>query len=256
MVATDIVTNQLVVSGIPVELVGELLAAYSEARHNHHLGGHRLVAVEGGRFCEAALRVLEHEVKGSYTPLGTQLKIDRLNQELANLPGGSHADSVRLHIPRTIRVIYDIRSRRDAAHLGDGIDPNAQDSSLVISCINWIMAELVRMYHDIDTGEAAVLIDNLVLRTVPVIQNFDGVPRVLRDLPASDTCLLLLYQNGSGPMTIEDLRGAVKPTMRRNLGRTLQRLDNLNHVHVADGMIWITRLGERRVEEERLADDL
>lgn len=44
--------------------------------------------------------------------------------------------------------------------------------------------------------------------------------------------------------------------MRAHLNRTLQRLDGLNYVHMADGQVWITRVGERRVEEERLADDL
>jgi hypothetical protein len=47
------------------------------------------------------------------------------------MPIGSAPDSIRLHIPRTFRVIYDIRNKRDAAHLGDGIDPNLQDSTLV-----------------------------------------------------------------------------------------------------------------------------
>ena len=118
------------------------------------------------------------------------------------------------------------------------------------------MAELVRLHHDIDADATAALIDQLVVRTVPVIQDFDGVPRALRDLPAGDTCLLLLYQYGSMPICVEDLRAAVRPKMRGHLNRTLQRLDDLNYVHLADGKIWITRLGERRVEEEHLAKDL
>jgi hypothetical protein len=35
----------------PDKLVGELLSAYQEAKHNFFLGGLRLSAVEGGRFC-------------------------------------------------------------------------------------------------------------------------------------------------------------------------------------------------------------
>ena len=219
-------------------------------------GGLRLAEVEGGRFCEAAYRILEHTVDGSYTPLGARLDVGKLTQHLANQPARSFGDSVRLHIPRTLRVIYDVRSNRDAAHLGDGIDPNIQDSSLVIACLNWVMAELVRLHHDIDADAAAALIDQLVERTVPVIQNFDGVPRVLRDLPAGDTCLLLLYQHGVTPMPVDDLRAALRPKMRGHFNRTLQRLDDRDYVHMADGKIWITRVGERRVEEERLADDL
>lgn len=252
----DAVKRQLVAGGIPQELVDRLTAAFSEARRNHYLGGLRLAEVEGGRFCEAAYRILEHIVNGSCTPLGRQLDVVKLTQHLANQPAGSFSDSIRLHAPRALRVIYDVRSNRDAAHLGDGIDPNIQDSSLVIACLNWVMAELIRLHHDIDADAAAALIDQLVARTVPVIQEFDGVPRVLRDLPAGDTCLLLLYQHGTKPMPIDELRAAVRPKMRGHLNRTLQRLDDLNYVHMADGEIWITRVGERHVEEERLGENL
>ena len=257
MTATaDAVKCQLVTGGIPQELVDRLTAAFSEARRNHYLGGHRLAEVEGGRFCEAAYRILEYIVDGSYTPLGRQLDVVKLTQHLADQPVGSTSDSIRLHMPRALRVIYDVRSNRDAAHLGDGIDPNIQDSSLVIACLNWVMAELVRLHHRIDADAAAALIDQLVERTVPVIQDFDGVPRVLRNLSAGDTCLLLLFQHGTTPMPIDELRAAVRPKMRGHLNRTLQRLDDLNYVHIADGKIWITRVGERHVEEERLGDDL
>ena len=256
MGTSDVVKDQLRASGLPRVLVDELIEAFSEARRNHHLGGLRLAAVEGGRYCEAAYRILEYIVDGSFSPLGAQLDVVKLSNRLANEPRGSVSDSVRLHIPRALRVIYDIRNSRDAAHLGDGIDPNIQDSSLVIGCLNWTMAELVRLFHGVSANAAAVLIDQLVRRTVPVIQDFDGVPRVLRDLPAGDMCLLLLYQHGLEPMPVDDLRAAVRPKMRQHLNRTLQRLDDLNYAHMADGQIWITRVGERRVEEERLADDL
>src|SRR5271157_1584980 len=40
------------------KLVDELIEAYVEAKRSYYLGGLRLSAVEGGRFCEAAYRIL------------------------------------------------------------------------------------------------------------------------------------------------------------------------------------------------------
>src|SRR4051812_46534982 len=97
------------------KLVDELLDAYEEAKRNFYLGGLRLSAVEGGRFCEAAFRLLQQIVRGTFDRLGVQLDTEKLIKELANLPSGSHPDSVRLHMPRALRVIYDIRNKRDAA---------------------------------------------------------------------------------------------------------------------------------------------
>lgn len=63
---------------LPPVLVKELLDAHEEARRNFYLGGLRLSAVEGGRFCEAAFRLLEHTTFGKYTPLGKQLDTEYL----------------------------------------------------------------------------------------------------------------------------------------------------------------------------------
>lgn len=111
---------------LPAKLVDELLAAYEEAKQNFYLGGLRLSAVEGGRFCEAAFRLLEHITAGKSTPLNKQLDTDKLILALSNLPTAASLDSIRIHIPRALRVVYDIRNKRDAAHLADGIDPNLQ----------------------------------------------------------------------------------------------------------------------------------
>src|SRR5262245_20866053 len=131
------------------QLVGELLSAYQEAKRNFFLSGLRLSAVEGGRFCEAALRMIQEKTTGAFTPLNQKLDTDKLISQFANLPKRSHPDSVRLNIPRAVRVVYDIRNQRDAAHLADGIDPNIQDATLVISNLDWILAEFVRLYHNV-----------------------------------------------------------------------------------------------------------
>jgi hypothetical protein len=63
-------------------LIEELLAAYKEAKRNFFLGGLRLSAVEGGRFCEAAMRMLQQATTGRFTALSQQIDSDRLFQQL------------------------------------------------------------------------------------------------------------------------------------------------------------------------------
>ena len=160
---------QTVASGLkqtlPAKLVDELLAAYEEAKQNFYLGG--LSAVEGGRFCEAAFRLLEHITTGKSTPLNKQLDTDIL--ALSNLPTAASLDSIRIHIPRALRVVYDIRNKRDAAHLADGIDPNLQDATLVVSVLDWVTAEFVRIYHGVTADEAQSIIETLVTRQMPSV---------------------------------------------------------------------------------------
>src|SRR6266853_3557701 len=129
---------------LPSNLVDELLEAYSDAKQKFYEGGLRLAEVEGGRFCEAAFRLLESAAGIAMTRVGRPIDTDSLIRQLGSLPL-SVSDSIRLHIPRSLRVVYDIRNKRDAAHLADGIDPNLQDATIVIAVLDWILAELIRL---------------------------------------------------------------------------------------------------------------
>lgn len=236
------------------KLVAELLDAHEEVKRNFYLGGFRLSAVEGGRFCEAAFRLLEEITTGSFTPLGKTLDSDRLIDRLRGLPTASYPDSVRLHIPRGLRLVYDVRNKRDAAHLADGIDPNLQDATLVVAVVDWVLAEFIRRYHSVKPDEAHRLVDDIVARVAPIIQDFGGALRVLNpSLSASDHCLILLYHRGTSGATPDELEKWARPRMRANLRRTLRRLDEEKDAIHLDGTRYkITRLGEMDVEKRRL----
>ena len=102
---------------------------------------------------------------GSHWKLHTHRKDLAYSRSVARCSLYSPAnDSIRLHIPRTLRLIYDIRNKRNAAHLADGIDPNVQDATLVIRNMEWALAELVRLYHHVPADEAQQIIAELVSR--------------------------------------------------------------------------------------------
>jgi hypothetical protein len=236
----------------PGQLVDELLSAYQDAKHNFFLGGLRLSAVEGGRFCEAALRILQHATTGSFTNLNRPLDSDTLIRDLSNSPK-TFADSIRLHIPRAIRVVYDIRNSRDAAHLADGIDPNLQDATLVISNLDWILAEFIRLYHNVPVAETQTIIDALVVRSVPAVQDFNGFLKVLNPrLKASEYILLLLYERGTSGAAFAELENWVQPSMQANLRRTIRGLVNDALLHDDGTKFYLTKAGMKEVEKRNL----
>ena len=149
-----------------------------------------------------------------------------------------------------MRVVYDIRNNRDAAHLADGIDPNLQDATLVVVVLDWVLAEFVRLYHTVDADAAHRIVEDLVSRRAPVIQDFGGFLKVLRtDLGATAYCLVLLYQCGSHGATFGELGPWVRPPMRTNLRRTLAGLVHSKAwVHQDGDQYRITRSGEQEVD--------
>ena len=237
-------------------LVQELLDAHEELKKNFYLGGLRLAEVEGGRFAEAAFRMLEQETTGSFTALGTSIKTDTIITALSNTPKATFSDSVRLHIPRALRVIYDIRNNRDAAHLADNIDPNLQDATLVAGSADWVLAEFVRLHHNVPAQRAQEIVEDLVERRAPVIEEFDGYLKLMNpDLKAGEQCLVLLYQRGADGADFDDLESWVFPPARPNLRRTVYRLvSEKAFVHQVDDHLQITGSGRREVETKHLLD--
>jgi hypothetical protein len=237
-------------------LVDELLDAHEELKRNFYLGGLRLVEVEGGRFAEAAFRLLQQETTGGFDPLGRSLDTEAVIRRLAGLQAGSRPDSIRLHIPRTLRVIYDIRNNRDAAHLADGIDPSMQDATLVATMADWVLAEFVRLHHNVSADEAQRIVDELVSRAAPVVEDFDGFLKLQRaGLSAGDQCLVLLYQRGEDGADFEKLSEWVHPSAKANLRRTLKRLvHNRAFAHQRQDWYVITGSGRAEVQGRGLVE--
>jgi hypothetical protein len=188
--------------------------------------------------------------------VGKQLDTEALIRTLSNLSASVAPDAIRLHIPRALRVVYDIRNKRDAAHLADGIDPNFQDATLVIGILDWVMSEFIRLFHNVSANEAHKIIESLVTRQPPVIQDFGDHPKVLKpNLSASEHALVLLYRQGPQGATFLKLVDWVRPAMRPNLRRTLTRLvDERDLLHFDGSVYRITRLGELYVEQNGLLD--
>ena len=255
MTALDVrVRRGFITAGLPAEPVDELLKAFAEAKRRFYRDDLRPTEIEGARFSEAAFRIMEWATTKSYTPLGKTLPtvptlIGRLEQASAS------PDSVRFHIPRTLRLIYDVRNKRDVAHLADGIDPNQQDATMVVRNMEWVLAELVRLYHNVAPTEAHGIIVDLVSKEVPLIQEFEGFPRVLKQLRASDHFLVLLYWRGSQGATLDELRAWARAPMRAQIRRTLNALDSeKNYIHLQGEKYLLTKLGEADVVKRKLLE--
>ncbi len=241
-------------AGFPAAVVDEVLEAYTEAKRRYSLGDLRPQEVEGGRFSEGVFRLLQHASGQKMTALGKTLpSLDKLLPALENATG--QPDSVRLHIPRTLKLIYDIRNNRDAAHLGDGIDPNLQDATLVVVNMDWTLSELVRLYHGVDADRAQEIIENLVSKEVPAVEEIDGQPVILKDLQPKNQALLMLYRAGAPGASLDELASWLRASRKDHLSARLKKLDSETLVlhHPRSDRYHLTRKGINLVEEKGFA---
>jgi hypothetical protein len=230
-VSEDAIRSGFVAAGCPTELVDALLDAYKEAKRRFYLGDHRPQAVEGGRFSEAAYRLLEWIKDNSYTPLGsTKFNTGRVSDQLE---AATQLDD-------------------SARFLGRGdINPNLMDAKLVLGVMDWVLAEFIRRFNGLPAAEAQSLIDGLVTREVPVIEEIAGLPVPNKKLQTGQMVLLLLYRSGTDAgILIPELMRLLQTKHRGNLMKVVQRLVRERTVFYDDrsDRAHITANGLRTVE--------
>jgi hypothetical protein len=116
-------------------------------------------------------------------------------------PNVSLNDSVRFHIPRILTALYTIRNKRGVGHVGGDVNPNFMDSVFVVSGCDWVMAELVRILHDLSPIEAQKLVASIVTKKIPIVWEVGDVKRVLNpQMSARSQTLILLYHSDPDPV--------------------------------------------------------
>jgi hypothetical protein len=163
---------------------------------------------KAGKFVEAVLKALWNEA-GEAVPTGRDFKagtiMDRIDKKT------DWPESLRLTIPRACRFVYEIASNRGARHDADEIEANEMDANAVLALCSWILAEMIRYAQKgMDLDEAKSIVDGIVKRKYPFVEEIDG--RIYVDVASSarEAALLILYAIYPKRMSEEDLREQVK----------------------------------------------
>jgi len=187
---------------IPKILSNALNKHYKKIKENFLEGRYEPSELNGAKFSEVVLRILQWHTSPdqTYTPLGT--KINNFGQATRSFENKTNfPDSIRFHIPRILNVLYTIRNRRAVGHVGGDVDPNHMDALFVVTASDWILAELVRIFHNISISEAQNMIEGIISRKIPLIWDVEGKKRVLqKDMSYKDKVLTLLYSEYQKPL--------------------------------------------------------
>lgn len=192
--------------GIPEALRAELLGEYEKIVKNFRQCKWEPSELGGGKFCEVVYSILHGYMSGTW-PAQSSKPSNMLQSclDLAQFPKAQWPHSFRVLIPRVLTGLYDVRNNRGVGHVGGDVDPNKMDATMVIHSASWVMAELVRVFHDVSLEDAQAIVDALVERASPLIWQVDGRRRVLDpSMRLSDKVYLLLYDS-AGPCDVAEL---------------------------------------------------
>jgi len=185
--------------------------------------------LSGGKLCEIVFTILDGYAKGKY-PVGPS-KPSRFVDACRKLEQNSAVPrSFQILIPRLLPALYEIRSNRGVGHTGGEVDPNHMDAVAVLSLANWILAELVRVFHNLNIEEAQLVVDSLTERRIPLVWQFGNMNRVLNpDLPLQDQILLLIASSPAEVKT-DDLFKWVGYQNKKYLKKILREMHDLRYV--------------------------
>ena len=172
---------------------------------------------------ESGPRLLQHVVTGAFTPFGKQ--IPNFADECRNIitaQAPTVVESVRVVMPRALVFVYTMRSKRGIGHVGGDVDANTIDIETMVRTADWIVWELIRVYHSLSLEEAQDLVDNISVRQLPDIWEVGGKKRVLRPgMTAKQQTLFLLYHEPTSVVLAEDLYSWVEYDQLRTYRRDI-----------------------------------
>lgn len=73
-----------------------------------------------------------------------------------------------------------MRGKRGIGHVGGDVEANEIDATTVVRLCDWIICELIRIYHQMSLEEAQALVYTISERNIPDIWEVAGKKRVLR----------------------------------------------------------------------------
>lgn len=229
---------------VPAELQDALVEAVQNVSRLYVQNDLRPSELNAGDFIEAAVRILQWLATGTYTPIHRSLPT--MPVWIEAMERSSLNDSLRVNVPKVINAMYSIRSRRGVSHIAGEVSANRVDAQLLLTNCRWILAEFVRLYHGLDDhNEAQKTVDLLALSETPIIEDFDGVQRVVttQTLPIPSQVSLLLRNSSSSELTLEELGKSIKARPDA-IRQAVRRMEAKNFAHLFDdGRVRLTGIG-------------
>ena len=210
---------------VPAALRNRLTKHYSALKSEALQAHADTVGHQAGKLAETLLRVAQHLLTGSYTPLSQNLtNFKSACDSLERAPKTAGAEGIRILLPRALLFLYTLRNKRDFGHVGGEVSANKVDSATATRLADWCMCELVRVCHDIPLEDAQALCDSIAERKIAVIWNVLGRKRILdTTLSYSEQTLMLLYSDVANAVAVEDLFEWTEHSRKANFKRDIIR---------------------------------
>lgn len=252
MVTFEKFVEELVTAGIDRKIVSKLINEYKKVKRAQLLNDYEKVISHSAKFSEAILALIENKLSGQVVNLD-KIYFGKLCEKIKKYPKSNAEEEIlTLAIPEVAESVYTLRNKKDVAHIKT-INPNSIDSVYCTTACDWMLSELVLVFLKVAEKEAYELINSILKKKVPTIEEFeDGTIVILqKGLSWADEILIALYHFYPQRIQNSDLKKMLKlPQM--NIYTYLLRLEKQRLIHKTDKGSTLTQLGIKYVEDNLL----
>jgi len=241
-------------AAIPAGLRDPLLAEHRLIVQHYMERKWRPAELSGGHFCEIVYTILDGHAKNAYA--ASPNKPNNFADACKRLENNASVPrSFQILIPRLLPALYEVRNNRGVGHTGGEVDPNHMDSVLVLSIANWVVAELIRVFHQLPVAEAQQVVDQLVERRIPTVWQAGDMRRVLDTSLRLTDQVLLLIASAPAHVATDELYTWTGYGNRSYFNKTLRDLHKSRFVELSadEKSIQILPPGSKHVEEKLMA---
>ena len=253
MVTYEKFAKELIARGIDKTIVDKLIEEYRTVKKEHLLGDDEKVILHSAKVSDLILALIKNKVTGIAVDVN-KIHFNKLIEEIRKCSKPSAKDTIlTLAIPRVAESIYTIRSKKDVAHVKT-IDPSFIDSSYCVSGCDWMLSELAMLFYVSDPKEANELINSMLEKKVPLVEEFENGSIVIlkEDLPIREEFLVCLYHVYPNRIMDEDLTKTIRYENPTYAEKVLTKLENARLIHRSMVGNKLTKLGIKFVEDEIL----
>ncbi len=197
--------------GVPSKFRKRIFDSYTEVKRGHRESasgaGLDAAGLSAGKFCESVIRLLQYELTGSNVKFGKHIpNFPDACRKLVVLDASTGPESLRVLIPRALVFLNTMRGKRGIGHVGGDIEANSIDLATIVRVCDWVLCELVRVYHSLPIEDAQAVVDSLATKQLPDVWEVGGTKRILRTgLNYKQKVLLLLYSQPESAALAEEL---------------------------------------------------
>lgn len=224
------------------DLAKELIECYQTIKEAYFIRKYDYVGSLAGQFFETTLKVIQN-VKFGIKPNDKGIDFERTFNKIFNCTKNTLEDETLCQIiPLIAKGGYTLRSKKRITH-SRGISPNHIDGFYFTLTADWIMSELIRLYHTMNDSEVEKIIQKITKRDIPIIQEIGGDTVILdKNISASNSILLLTHSKG-GCLSQDELKTVLKkyysPSnitkyIRHNINERRIHLDKQNQIHLTE----------------------